>query len=164
MTHPDSPARPFICMICISVSDALVCTYGHDTYPERHNARKGRGHAAEEVEDGIALPNLIWRDHRGQHQSRRTLTKVKRHSKATQLTSCIPSTEKVDTAGEEPSLEDTKDDAQTRQIVPVGHEAHPDHDAAPEEGDEGQVELGADQADEEGGGWLEDHIGGEEGE
>lgn len=51
-------------MICIGSQSVRAPIPNHfwpryNTYPERHNAREGRGHAAKEVEDGIALSNLI---------------------------------------------------------------------------------------------------------
>src|SRR5882757_7300102 len=78
------------------------------------------------------------------------------------LTSSIPRAQQVDAAGEEASLEQTKDDAQAGELAKVLHETHTDHHGAPEDGNGREVEAGTDLTNEDRGWSLEEDVGDEE--
>jgi hypothetical protein len=84
--------------------------------------------------------------------------------KTGQRTSGVPGAEEIDAAREEAGLEEAEQDAHAGELAKVLDKAHANHDAAPEQGDGGQMDAGAQLADHNGGGWLEDDVGDEEDE
>lgn len=78
------------------------------------------------------------------------------------LTSRVPSAKKVNTAGEEAGLQETEDQSQRRELAPLLNETHPNHYGAPEQGDTGYVDPGANLSDDDGRGGLEDCVRDEE--
>ena len=79
-------------------------------------------------------------------------------------TSGIPCAEKIDTAGEETSLQQTKQDTAGIQLLIVFDETHANHDSTPKGGDQGQVNARADLSDKDGGRRLENDVWDEEDE
>lgn len=77
---------------------------------EGEDAGEGGGDAAEDVEEGVALADLVAR---------------------------VPGRQQVHAAGEEARLEDAEDHPQRRQRLERLHEPHPDHDRAPRHRDRG---------------------------
>jgi hypothetical protein len=79
-------------------------------------------------------------------------------------TSSKPGAEQVYSAGEEASLEYTKQRTAGRQLAAVLGETHANHDATPQEGNDGEMYAGADQTNQDSRGRLEDDIRDEEDE
>jgi hypothetical protein len=78
------------------------------------------------------------------------------------LTSCVPCAEKIDTAGEETSLEETKNCSESCKLRELLDESHTNHDSTPHHSDEGQMNTRTDFANEDSRRWLEDDVGDEE--
>jgi hypothetical protein len=104
---------------------------------ESQNTSKGRSNTSKEVEESVSLTNLI---------------------------SCIPGAQKVNTAGEETSLQEAQKNTHAGQLSVIIDKAHANHDGSPEEADCGEVDAWADGADDDGRGWLEDNVRDEEDE
>lgn len=78
------------------------------------------------------------------------------------LTSSVPCAEKIDTAGEETSLEETKNRSKSCKLRELLDETHTNHDSTPHHSDESKMNTGTDFANEDSRGWLEDDVGNEE--
>lgn len=74
------------------------------------------------------------------------------------LTSCIPGAEEVDTAREEPSLKETKNRSERRNLRELLDKSHTNHDSSPEHGDDGQMISGSYLANENCRRGLEDDV------
>lgn len=105
----------------------------HETIGE--NTRESRSDATKKIEDRVSLSNLI---------------------------SGVPCAEKIDTAGEETSLEETKNRSESCKLRELLDESHTNHDSTPHHSDESQMNTGTDFADEDSRRWLKDDVGDEE--
>lgn len=114
-------------------SEILSTVELHETIGE--NTRESRSDATKKIEDRVSLSNLI---------------------------SSVPCAEKIDTAGEETSLEETKNRTESCKLRELLDETHTNHDSTPHHSDESQMNTGTDFADEDSRGWLEDDVGNEE--
>lgn len=94
----------------------------HETVGE--DTGEGRGHGADEVEDGVALVHVVC----GRSVS---LYKMGRRGKGGILTANVPGAQEVHTSGKEARFEDTKNHTKTSELVPILDETHADHDNTP---------------------------------
>lgn len=69
---------------------------------------------------------------------------VERGNALLNLRASVPAGDEIDAAGEETGLEDTEQDTANKQLMPVGKESHSEHDATPQDGDQGQPDAATD--------------------
>lgn len=114
-------------------SEILATVELHETIGE--NTRESRSDATEKIEDRVSLSDLI---------------------------SSVPCAEKIDTAGEETSLEETKNRSESCKLRELLDESHANHDSTPHHSDKSKMNTRTDFADEDSRRRLKDDVGDEE--
>lgn len=102
---------------------------------ECQNAGKGRSHAADEVENGITLLQVV---------------------------SGIPTAQQVCATWKETGLEHSENETERNEISPFGNESKADHGDTPEKGDRWQKEARAEFSENDSRRWLQEDVCNEE--